>query len=962
MDYQRASDLFNELLDVPETDLDAALNAACGGNAALRSEVVRLLQADRDAGGFLERGAMKDGALMLRASGGATVPQTIAHYRILSKLGEGGMGEVWRARDSKLERDVAIKCLPEAFAADPDRLARFSREAQVLASLTHPNIAAIFGMEDRALIMELVEGPTLAERIAAGPLPWEEAAEIACQIASALEAAHESGVVHRDLKPANVKVMPNGQVKVLDFGLAKPQGSAVISGDPASPTTAPNGSMAGTILGTAAYMAPEQAKGKIVDRRADIWAYGVVLYEMLTGRNPFARETVAETLAAVLNEDPDLERVPASARPVIERCLRKDPRRRWQSVADARIGIEDALAETPEEPKRGSRWLPWLVWVAVSLALIAAILIPVSLFLGDKPLPPPVQFTVNSPGNGSYPLEHQLRVSPDGASILFLARNPGNGLNRAYLYTLGTGATRELPGTDGITDAFWSPDNRSLLLSRNGSFSRMDLDGNSFQPIANSPQPLPFESGYSSWGPDGAATGTRDGIVWFHPETADSHVLLRNEAAPRANSNSLSSILLFPSLLPSDKSGAARWILYNSYGETPSNGVSVRVASLDGAQQRELFHAERSAIYAAPGYVLYLRGAMLMARAIDPGSGQVRGDAVPVIGPVERPDGSAAAGSFSASSLRGGVLAFIRNAASDFRMEWFDRSGKRVGTVGAVADYTNPALAPDGERLAVSIRDPATGRRDIWVLDLLREAASRITFDAADHTNPAWSPDGGRIAYSSDRRGARDIYIKNASGIGAEALVIESKIPKNVEDWSSDGRWLAYNEAIPNNSDDLVALPLDSRKPVDILRTRFQEDKGRFSLDGKWLAYQSDESGRSEVYIQPFPPTGEKWQISNDHGGQPQWRGDGKELYYSTFTTPARMMAVDITATDRTLRAGIPHMLFEAAMQDAGARNRWVATRDGRKFLAVVPVNENPVHSFRVIVDWPSLLQKNRIR
>ena len=958
MDYERASDLFNELLDVPDAELDAALNAACGGDAALRSEVVRLLKADRAAGGFLERNAMTDGALMLRASGIVTagVPETIAHYKILSKLGEGGMGEVWRARDSKLEREVAIKFLAEAFAADPDRLARFSREAQVLASLSHPNLAAIFGVEDRALIMELVEGPTLAERIAAGPIPWEEAAEIACQIASALEAAHEKGVVHRDLKPANVKVMPNGQVKVLDFGLAKPQGSAVISGNPASPTNVPNGSMAGTILGTAAYMAPEQAKGKAVDRRADIWAFGVVLTEMLTGRNPFERETVAETLAAVLKEDAGLERVPAAARPVIERCLRRDPRRRWQSIGDARIGIEDALAETPEEPERKSRLLRWLVWIAAGLALIAAILIPVSLFLGDKPLPQPVQFRVDSPGNGSYPLEPVLRVSPDGGSILFLARNPGNGLRRAYVYTLTTGATRELPGTDGISDAFWSSDNRSLPLSRSGSFSRMDLDSNSVQPIANSPQPFPFESGYTSWGPDGAATGTRDGLVWFHPETADSHVLLPAANLPR--SNSLSSILLFPSLLPSNKSAAARWILYNSYDGTPSNGVSVRLASLDGAQRRELFHAERSAIYAAPGYVLYLRGATLMARAIDPATGQVKGDAVPVTGPVERPVGSAAAGSFSASSSNGGVLAFVRNAASDFRIEWFDRSGKRLGTAGAVANYTNPALAPDGMRLAVSIRDPATENRDIWVLDLLRESASRITFDPADHTNPAWSPDGGRIAYSSDRRGARDIYIKNASGIGAEELVIESKIPKNLEDWSNDGRWLVYNEAVPNSSDDLVALPLDSGKPVDILRTRFLEDKGRFSPDGKWLAYQSDESGRSEVYIQPFPPTGEKWQISNDRGGQPQWRGDGRELYYSTFTTPARMMAVDITATDRTLRAGIPHMLFEAAMQDIGARNRWVATGDGQKFLTVVPVNENPVHNFRVIMNWPSLLQK----
>jgi Tol biopolymer transport system component len=290
---------------------------------------------------------------------------------------------------------------------------------------------------------------------------------------------------------------------------------------------------------------------------------------------------------------------------------------------------------------------------------------------------------------------------------------------------------------------------------------------------------------------------------------------------------------------------------------------------------------------------------------------------------------------------------------------WFDRSGKRLGTVGGVADYTNPALSPDGNRVAVSIRDAATGGRDIWIFDLLREgAASRITFEPSDETNAVWSPDGGRVAYSSDRRGARDIYTKNASGVGAEELVIESKIPKNLEDWSPDGRWMVYAEAVPNNIDDMVVIPLDTRKPIDFLRTRFQEDKGRFSPDSKWLAYQSDESGRAEVYVQPFPPTGEKWQISNDHGGQPQWRGDGRELYYSTFSTPTRMIAVDIAVKDRKLHAGIPHLLFETAVQDIGARNRWVATRDGQKFLAVVPVSENLVHNFRVIVNWPSLLQK----
>ena len=943
-EYQRASDLFNDLHDIPDGELDRALDAACGPDKALRSEVLRMLQADRGAGRFLERSAMRDASLMLRASGGAAIPETIAHYRILSKLGEGGMGEVWRARDSKLERDVAIKVLPPSLAADPDRMSRFKREAQVLASLSHPNIAVIYGVEDGALVMELVDGPTLAARIADGPLPWDEAAEIACQIAAALEAAHEKGVVHRDLKPANVKLTPDGHVKVLDFGLARAQANDPVSGEPSSPTRVAQGSMAGMILGTAAYMAPEQAKGKVVDRRADIWAFGVVLLEMLTGHNPFQCETVPETLAAVLKAETDLERVPAVARPIVERCLRRDPRRRWQSIGDARIAIEEALsgpADVPAEPhtRRSRR----LLWTAAGLACAAAVFLGLDLFLHQsEPLPAPLEFTVYSPGDGSYPMEPFLRVSPNGESILFVAENPDNATRHAYLYSVATGSTRELPGTEGTTDGFWSFDSRSLLVSRSGMFSRMDID-------ANSPQPLPFESGYSSWGPDGVVNATRDGLEWFRPETPGSRLLMKND--PRTGVD-----FLVPSMLVRGAGASPRWMLYSSFNGTPSSGVSVNIASLDGTGRRTLFHAERAAVYAGPGYVLYLRGATLMARAIDSSSGRLEGGPVPIAGPVERPLGAVDTGSFSASN--NGVLAFRRSATADFRMVWFDRSGKRLGAAGGIADYSNPALSPDGNRLAVSIRDPATGNRDIWILDLARGTASRITFDASDHTNAAWSPDGERIAYSSDRRGARDIYTKNASGIGPEELLIESGIPKNVEDWSADGHWIVYNEAVPNNSDDLVVLPLDTRKPVDFLRTRFQEDRGSFSPDGKWMAYQSYESGRAEVYIQPFPPTGEKWQISNDNGGQPEWRGDGRELYYSVQAVPARIMAVDIALKGHALKAGIPHLLFEAAMQDVGARNGWVVTRDGQKFLAVVPVNEKRVDSFRVIVNWPSLVRK----
>jgi serine/threonine-protein kinase len=475
-EFQRASELFNELIDVPEGELGAALDFACGGDAALRAEVARLLEADRSTGGFLERGAMRDGALML----GASVPDSIAHYRILSKLGEGGMGEVWRARDGKLERDVAIKFLPEAFAADPDRLARFTREAQVLASLSHPNIAVIYGVEDRALVMELVDGPTLAERIAAGPMPWEEAAEIACQMASALEAAHERGVVHRDLKPANVKVMADGQVKVLDFGLAKPQGKAPISVDSTLVTSSPTkvlGSGSGTILGTAAYMSPEQAKGKSVDRRADIWAFGVVLFEMLTGRNPFQRETVAETLAAVLKEEADLDKVPEVARPILERCLREDPRRRWQSIGDARIAIEEARAGVPAPLITRERSRGRMGWIVASLMAVVAITAGIIAVRHIRESPPPrpvVRFRLDFPEGVTLPPTSAPAFAPDGNKVAVIARSGSE--SAVWLHSLDSLTSSPLPGTEGATSGpIFSPDSRSLAFMRRSSLWRLDL-------------------------------------------------------------------------------------------------------------------------------------------------------------------------------------------------------------------------------------------------------------------------------------------------------------------------------------------------------------------------------------------------------------------------------------------------------------------------------------------------------
>jgi hypothetical protein len=418
---------------------------------------------------------------------------------------------------------------------------------------------------------------------------------------------------------------------------------------------------------------------------------------------------------------------------------------------------------------------------------------------------------------------------------------------------------------------------------------------------------------------------------------------------------------LYPTLIP-----GGRWLICNAlkFGSSTTSTASVHLISMDGKVDRQLLTTERAALYAEPGYLLYLRGDTLTAQAVDPDSGKLRGDPAPVASPIARDLGTAdfvtttaAPGAFSASG--NGVLAFRRGTAiAEDRLEWFDRSGKSLGTAGGVADYSNPAFSPDGNRLAVAIRDPATARRDIWILDLGRETVSRFTFDPADDFNPAWSPDGMRIAFSSDRRGTRDLYVKNASGTGEDELLLSSSLSKAVEDWSPDGRWIVYNEAVLGSVNDLVVLSLESRKPQDFLRTRFREDQGQFSPDGKWLAYRSDESGRNEVYIRPFPPSGGKWQISAGGGGEPQWRGDGKELFYATLEDPARIMAVEFAVKNGAIEAGIPHPLFEVRLPGGPLRNRFVVTRDGKKFLAIVPPEQKAANSFTVIVNWPSLLKK----
>ena len=880
-------------------------------------------------------------------------------YQIQSPLGAGGMGEVWKARDTRLERTVAIKVLPPALASSPDVRARFEREAKAISTLQHPHICTLYdiGSQDGIdfLVMEHLEGETLAERLKRGPLPLDQALKTGIEIADALDKAHRAGIVHRDLKPGNIMLTKAG-AKLMDFGLAKPaaMGAASSAGRvrPSTPTMslAPPVSPAspltqqGTIVGTLQYMAPEQLEGREADARSDIFAFGATLYEMLTGQRAFQGASQASLITAIMSADP----APASsAQPlatpaldrVVRRCLAKDPDDRWQSARDLwqeLVWSQEDGTEAPAVAGAGRKPRAHMAWALAGVFALTAMVLAVLLLRQETPVPRPVRFTVNAPEGtlvGGRPA-----ISPDGENILFQATGGQLQQIQIYLLNLATGSARPLAGAEGAYGPYWSFDSRSFMVLRDGVLTRMDVNGGQPQSLQ-----LPFVPGYfySSWGPQGIVAAGGGMLRWFQPDGTGVRQL-------RAPSPKEPGGLVVPSLIP-----GSQWAMYNGLAvagitDSPS---SVHLMTIDGKTDRTLFTADSPAVYGAPGYILYLRGSALMARPFDPKAGELRGDAVPVVEGIE---------AFSVSDK--GVLVYRPGSgAADAHLVWFDRAGKNLGTVGSAADYSGPALSPDGSRLAVAIRDAAAQGRDIWVFDLARGTATKLTFDPKDDFNPVWSPDGSRIAFSSDRRGARNLYIKSASGTGDEELLLESDRNKNAEDWSRDGRWLVYNEAAPGAGNDIWTLSLDTRQPRPFLQTRFNEDEASFSPDGKWMAYRSAESGRSEVYVQPFtesaPASRGKWVVSSAGGLDPQWRGDGKEMFYTSLQTPPQIMAVDIEARNGAIVAGIPHPLFQTRLPARG-RNNWVVTRDGKKFLAVVPVEQKPATTLNVILNWPSLLRR----
>jgi Tol biopolymer transport system component len=889
-----------------------------------------------------------------------TAGDKLGPYSILDRIGAGGMGDVYKAHDPRMGRDVAIKVSRERFGE------RFSREVRAIAALNHPNICTLYDVGPDYLVMELVEGPTLAERIKEGPVPLEEALAIARQIAAALEHAHEKGIVHRDLKPGNVKIKPGGPdgstVKVLDFGLAKMGGTATPSPG-ASPEQSPTISMAatqaGVILGTAAYMSPEQARGQAVDKRADIWAFGVVLCEMLTGKRVFTGDTVSDILAAVLVKDPPIDQAPARVRPLLRRCLERDPNRRLHDIADARLWLEDMPVAEPvaaiapaASPVR--RWL----WPAAAIVCLLGFLgIAYAHFREKPPAAEPFRLTFAPPSGVSLSTGGTLAVSPDGRRVLYTAAG-ADGVQRIYVRSLDAFESRVLTGTEGVVGVpFWSYDSRYIAFGDGAKLKKIDASGGPPQTVCDW-QGL-VGGGYWT-AADRIVFGTAPGPIFEVAAGGGTRTPLT--AVDRAHGETFHA---HPFPLPDGKH-----FLYVRSANGDAGGIYV--GSLDAKPEQQdsqrLLADQASPVYVppsadGPGRLLFLREGTLMGQPFDASSLKLSGDAVPLVPQVAS---SGRFGVFSVSSYS--VLAYRTGAAATTQLTWYDRSGKILGSpVGAPGLYASLALSPDGNRVAAVMRpDAATPATDLWLIDLARGANTRFTFDPGTETYPVWSPDGGRIIFSSSRTGIMDLYQKPSNGSGAEDLLFKSGEPKQALDWSRDGRFLLFTNADPKMKSDLWFLPLEGdRKPLPFVRTEFNEAEGQFSPDGKWVAYSSDESGRREIYVQPFPPNpgGGRWVVSNGGGAQPRWRRDGKELFFLAGNT---VMATEVTPGP-VFKAGVPKPLFAASTIVPGSDTaglslsgfRYDVSADGQRFLLVTSAATTPAsNAFNVVLNWQTLLKR----
>jgi serine/threonine-protein kinase len=860
------------------------------------------------------------------------IGKSIAHYNVTDKIGEGGMGEVYKATDSKLNRSVALKVLPDSFANDFERLARFGREAEVLASLNHPNIAIIHGFEQgegvRALVMELVEGEELADRIQRGALPVDEAVRLAAQIALALEDAHERGIVHRDLKPANVKITPEGRVKVLDFGLAKALEDDASAVDLShSPTISLAATQAGMILGTAGYMSPEQAAAQPTDRRADIWSFGIILLEMLTGKRAFAGETVSHTLAAVLHGDPDLsglpDDLPPRLRSLIERCLTKDPRRRLQAIGEARLVLEEYLADpasfspvAAEPEERPASRLPWLVAAVALVAALGMAMAFVGRGGGADEATRQKRLNVHVSDEPLFAASGASAVlSPDGRNLVLVV---GAGQDRSLWVRPVDQLTRtELPGTDVAYNPFISPDGQWIGFATPNELKKVSIAGGTPLSLTDVSR-----SRGASWGDDDMivfATNPTSGLSRMPATGGAPEVLTTLDVEAGEVSHR------WPHVLPGSR--AALFTVFTSDGVP-----RLEALDLSSGERKILQQGGIDGRYVPSGHLVYANDGTLFAAPFDADNLELLGTPGPVVQGVNVNEGA----DFSFSN--DGTLVYIEGNAGTPTLDLVgvQRSGSFTALRADRQPFVEPRLSPDGKRLAVEILQG--GQADAWVLDLERQTSTRLTFDDGLDEVPVWSPDGIHIVFASDRHGRANLYRKRSDGSGEIDRLTESPADQYPSSWSADGRWILFSHTGPETGNDLYVLPVDESGSVGeatpFLVTPFQEAEGAFSPDGRWIAYNSDESGRSEVFVRPFPSGGGKWQISADGGGRPRWARGGRELLYRKDNT---VMVVDIEAAGEVFTAGAPRVLFQGPFQQVSVAGvtyaDWDARGDGELFV-----------------------------
>jgi len=852
------------------------------------------------------------------------------------------MGEVYKARDTRLERTVAIKVLPAHLSSSPELRQRFEREAKTISQISHPHICALYDVnregETEYLVMEYLEGETLADRLGKGPLPAEQLLRYGIEMADALDKAHRQGIVHRDLKPGNIMLTKSG-VKLLDFGLAKFQAGArdVASGVSRLATEAQASqplTERGTVLGTFQYMAPEQLEGKEADARSDIFSFGAVLYEMATGNKAFSGKSQASLIGSILRDDPPpisgiSPMTPPALDRVVKTCLAKDPEDRFQTAHDVKLQLQwiaeggsQAGLPAPVAARRKNR--EKLAWGVAAVALLAAAGLGFGFWKRTPKPPRTIRFEIPAPPEVST--IDMPRISPDGRILAFDATD-SSGKSRIWVRPLNAVAAHPLAGTEGTKRVFWSPDSRYLGFIADGKLQKIDVTGGPPQKICDAPT-----GADGAWSPDGVILfdGTGADPIYRVPASGGiPAVLVKPETARKETQ------IGWPEVLPD-----GRHFLYMAIGNRVADST-YRIASLDGKENRPFAPAQSAITYVEPGYLLYLRERTLVAQPFDAKALKTTGEPIPIAEQV----GTDSVGLARFSISREGTLAYRTGEVND-RLVWVDRAGKELETLGEPGQYHNPALSPDGTRLAFEADDPRTGKTDIWIRDLTRGVNSRFTFGSGNALVPAWSPDGRRVAYTV----VNDLFEKPADGQGAETPLAKSDALKIVDDYSPDGRQIAFISRGKDTTFDIWLVPTGGdRKPVPWLKTSFFEGNAAFSPDGRFLAYQSNESGRMEIYVQSFPGPGGKWQVSTAGGTEPRWRGDGKELFYRS--ADQKLMAVDVQ-TGATFQAGIPKPLFSVLLDAQIGRAHYLASRDGQRFLLVATPSRDTMTPTTVVLNW----------